>query len=124
MKRKTLIISAAVVTVIIVLAVINPFKTEMKYGKYTRPGFGSDAVISINEDGTYSYSPGALSSFFDQGNWQLKGNRLTMYSAGGDKWYFTVKGDTLEFVEGETEMIVKTYLEKGQIFSLKPWTLQ
>lgn len=118
MKKRTIIISAIVI-VAVVLTVVLTRDSEMTCGKYTKPGFGSDAVINIKEDGTFTYSPGMLSSYFQMGNWKLKGKELTMFNEFGDFWYFRVEDKTLEFIKGESEQGANTVFEAGETFTLK-----
>ena len=45
---------------------------------YEKDGFGGDFIININEDGTFSYYEGALSSYIGMGKWTLEGNTLCL----------------------------------------------
>ena len=49
---------------------------------YEKEGFGSDFRIQLNEDGTFLYYEGALSSYIGSGTWKVNGNILTMHDGG------------------------------------------
>ena len=41
-------------------------------------GFGSDFIIRLNKDGTFTYSEGSLSSYFGYGTWTLENGIVTL----------------------------------------------
>jgi len=45
---------------------------------YEKPGFGSDFFIKINQNGTFTYREGALSSYFGLGTWTQKDDILAL----------------------------------------------
>ena len=73
---------------------------------WEKEGFGGDFTITLNEDGTYEYYVGYLSSYIGLGNWSLEGDKLTMTETTGfDRvFHFTVEDEKLIFVlEGSSE---------------------
>lgn len=122
MKRKHMMIACGLVGIMIVaaLVIIPNKKTELKAGTYAHPGFGSDAVIIIKEDGTYTYSPGALSSYFGAGSWKLKGDKLYLTSGMEGEIYFKVENDTITAVEETKDRAnYMAPIEKGEVFTYK-----
>lgn len=46
---------------------------------YKGEGFGGDFYITLNDDGTFQYNEGFLSSYIGLGQWVLDGDILTLY---------------------------------------------
>ena len=63
---------------------------------YEKDGFGSDFVINLEEDGSFTYYEGALSSYIGAGEWTVEKDTLILEEK---KRVFTfgVKGDDLIF---------------------------
>lgn len=45
---------------------------------YEKDGFGGDFTITLNNDGTFTYSEGFLSSYLGVGKWKLDGGELIL----------------------------------------------
>lgn len=45
---------------------------------YENDGFGGDFVITLNDDGTYSYYEGSLSSYIGYGRWEFEKDFLVL----------------------------------------------
>ena len=45
---------------------------------WEKEGFGSDFTVTLNEDGTYLYYAGALSSYIGEGRWTLDSGVVTL----------------------------------------------
>lgn len=72
---------------------------------YEKDGFGGDFVISLEEDGSFTYYEGALSSYIGAGEWTVKGDTLTLQEK--DRvFFFQVKDEDLIFrQEGSGDFI-------------------
>ena len=46
--------------------------------QYEKEGFGGAFTIRLEEDGTFTYYEGGLSSYIGNGNWSLEGETLTL----------------------------------------------
>lgn len=80
---------------------------------YEGEGFGGDFTVTVNEDGSFSYYVGMLSSYIGLGSWSLDGDvlRLKDRENGNLKFenYFRVTKDGLEFIEdGSTNFMYLT----------------
>ena len=53
---------------------------------WEKEGAGGDFTITLNEDGTYEYYVGFLSSYIGSGNWTVEGSELTMTEKTGFDW--------------------------------------
>ena len=82
---------------------------------YEKAGFGSDFFIKINRDGTFTYSEGALSSYFGVGTWTLTGDilALTDNPTTSMKFYneFRVEEDTIVWLSENST----GFLYRGQV---------
>ncbi len=69
---------------------------------YEREGAGSEFTISLKDDGTFLYYPGALSSSFHEGTWTAEGNEFHLVEKGDNKecnYYFYKQDSYLEFIK-------------------------
>ena len=126
MKRK-LILLAVIAALLSAGYVIyqgkqDALRTQMVGGNtyvWEKEGFGGDFPITRNEDGTYEYYVGFLSSYIGSGNWTVEGSELTMTETTGFDcvYLFTVEDDTLVLVsEGSSEFTYVT-VEDGDRFT-------
>ncbi len=75
---------------------------------YEKDGFMGDFTITLNENGTFSYYEGPLSSYLGFGTWTREGNLLTLTDTGGYPFVnrFLIDGKMLIFVaEGSTNFL-------------------
>ena len=72
--------------------------------QYEGEGFGSDFIITLNADGTYTFYEGALSSYMGSGTWQVYDNAVYMTEGEG--------GFDLSFMFGAEENAL-VYLAAG-----------
>lgn len=84
--------------------VANTVKAEDLAGKsyvYEKDGFGGDFVISLKEDGSFTYYEGSLSSYIGTGDWTVKGDTLTLQEKT-QHVTFRVDGEELIFQYDES----------------------
>lgn len=102
-------------------------KSEASLGGKTfvweKDGFGGDFTIMLNEDGTYEYSAGFLSSYIGYGNWSVENGMLTMTEDqkryGYDNVFrFSVGSDELIFVSEGSSTFLYVTVEDGDRFLL------
>ena len=82
---------------------------------YDGEGFGGAFTISINEDGSFSYYEGFLSSYIGHGKWKIKHNVLTI-SDGISSNKFKMRGNELVFVEEGSTNFMFVKLKDGDKF--------
>lgn len=126
MKRK-LILLAVIAALLSAGYVIyqgkqDALRTQMVGGNtyvWEKEGFGGDFTITLNEDGTYEYYVGFLSSYIGSGNWTVEGSELTMTETTGFDWvyHFTVEDDTLVFVSEGSSEFTYVKVEDGDRFT-------
>ena len=91
------------------------------YGRtfvWEKEGFGGDFTITLNEDGTYEYYAGYLSSYIGQGNWTVTGSELTMTETSGYDltFHFTVKENELVYIAEGSSGFAYVTVEDGDRF--------
>ena len=126
MKRK-LILLAVIAALLAAGYVIyqgkqDALRTQMVGGNtyvWEKEGFGGDFTITLNEDGTYEYYVGYLSSYIGSGNWTVEGSELTMTETTGFDWvyHFTVEDETLVFVSEGSSEFTYVKVEDGDRFT-------
>ena len=87
---------------------------------WEKEGFGGDFTIMLNDDGTYMYYVGALSSYIGSGRWSLQEGKVVLTETSGydNVFSFAIKGDDLVFIkEGSSEFMYVT-VEDGDRFIL------
>lgn len=90
---------------------------------YENEGFGSDFSITINEDGSFSYVEGALSSHIGIGNWTLTEDNLLLSDTGLEEpriFHFKVDGDTLIFLSENSDDFLYVEVSDGEKFMENP----
>ena len=89
---------------------------------YDGQGFGGDFTIEINEDGTFQYYEGFLSSYFGQGRWEIEGGRIILIEENGIETTntFMIKENSLIWIETESSNFMYVELKNGASFSCNP----
>ena len=91
---------------------------------YEKEGFGGEFLIALNEDGTFEYYEGLLSSYIGTGKWELDGTVLlirdTAISWDVRENYFTVDGNDLVFLAGESDNFTYLTISDGERFAGHP----
>lgn len=97
---------------------------DMKSGTtytYEKDGFGGKFNIRLNDDGTFSYYEGMLSSYIGRGTWVMEGDIITL--TDDPKWssyhfvnHFKKNGDELIFIAEESTNFLFVKVEDGDIF--------
>ena len=90
---------------------------------YEKEGFGGYCNIEFNEDGTFLYSPGVLSSYLGGGTWEISGNKVILTQendgmAGKRVNCFRIVGNELIFIEADSDNFVGTKVKDGEKFSI------
>lgn len=87
---------------------------------YEKDGFGGAFSISFEEDGSFTYYEGLLSSYLGVGRWSLDGDMLTL--ADDDVMgypfvnHFTVRGDDLIFLAEDSTNFLYVKVGDGERF--------
>lgn len=79
---------------------VRPEDIAGKTYHYEKEGFGGNFTIRLEEDGTFTYYEGFLSSYIGTGTWTLEGDTLCIIDEGaGKSWknYFRADKETLTF---------------------------
>lgn len=84
-------------------------------------GLGEDFVLSINEDGTFTYCEGNLSSYLGYGEWTLEDDILTISDdvrmAGNERINrFKVDEGNLIFQETDSDNFIYVKVADGEKF--------
>lgn len=83
--------------------------------KWEKPGFGSDFTLTLNEDGTYQYYAGALSSYIGIGNWTLE-NGIVELNDNGKVFKFKAENNGLTFLSDGSAKFMYVDVEAGDRF--------
>ena len=88
---------------------------------WEKEGFGGDFTITLNEDGTYEYYVGYLSSYIGMGNWEVRNDVLTLTESGGYDitFLFTVKEKEIVYIADGSDEFAYVTVENGDRFILK-----
>ena len=87
---------------------------------YEKDGFGGEFTVTINEDGSFQYYEGFLSSYIGAGTWQLEGDILSL-SDDEEMGYefvnhFQVDDGVLVFQEEDSSNFLYVKLSDGERF--------
>lgn len=120
-KRKRLYIAllAALLLLTGCSGQVRPEDIAGKTFRYEKEGFGGDFTIRLEEDGTFTYYEGSLSSYIGMGTWALEGDTLCITDEGagrGWKNYFRAEKDTLTFQEEDSENFMYLTVAAGERF--------
>ena len=101
--------------------IANPITQEELYGEYIceEPGFGGMFTLTLQEDGTFSYYEGGLSSYIGYGLWDYSENKLTLKDTGyGEEWdiFFTVTDACLIYDKESSHGFIYVDLNDGTRF--------
>lgn len=85
---------------------------------YEKEGFGGEFTITLNEDGTYSFYEGLLSSYMGTGNWTVSDGILTMTETGGYDFTFrfSVQNGALAYLSEGSSAFPYVTVENGGRF--------
>lgn len=87
---------------------------------YEKEGFGSDFEITFNEDGTYIYSPGVLSSYLGSGTWEIEDEYVYMAENTSDNVnYLKINGSALVYRGAGSDNFNGFKVKDGEVFYLK-----
>ena len=85
---------------------------------YEKDGFGGPFTISLEEDGSFTYYEGMLSSYIGMGDWTLEGETLTLREK--DQWFaFQVEGESLIFRKEMSGKFLFIDVADGEKFSIE-----
>ena len=91
---------------------------------YEKEGFGSDFMIEIQKDGTFSYYEGVFSSYLGFGKWELDGDILCLTDGVEPAEntlvnYFKVEGKNLIFLSENSSNFIYMNVSDGEKFLRK-----
>lgn len=98
---------------------VRPEDIAGKAFRYEKEGFGGDFTIRLEEDGTFTYYEGSLSSYIGVGTWALEGDTLCITDEGvgrGWKNYFRAEKNTLTFQAEGSENFIYLTVADGEKF--------
>ena len=90
---------------------------------YEKEGAGGDCNIKFNEDGTFLFSPGYLSSYLGGGTWKISGKRVILTQendglSGKRINCFRIAGNDLIYIEEDSDNFYGITVKNGEKFSL------
>lgn len=90
---------------------------------YEKEGFGGYCNIEFNEDGTFLYSPGVLSSYLGGGTWKISGDTviLTEKNEGEGKTItnrFKIAGNDIAYIADGSDGLRYMEVKDGEKFSI------
>ena len=85
---------------------------------WEKEGFGGDFTITLNEDGSYRYYEGFLSSYVGSGDWSVNNDTAVMTEKGGYDavFRFSVKDGDLIYRSDGSDRFIYTAVEDGDRF--------
>ena len=85
---------------------------------WEKEGFGGNFIIRLNDDGTYSYSEGLLSSYLAFGEWTVKAGilKLKEETRPDTSFRFRVKDGELTFLSEGSSRFMHVSVENGDRF--------
>ena len=85
---------------------------------WEKEGFGGDFEITLQNDGTYLYSTGALSSYIGTGTWTAENGILTLKDTTGfgDTFRFSARDGELVFLSDGSDRFRYITVENGDRF--------
>ena len=92
---------------------------------YEKEGIGGEFKIYINDDGTFTYYEGMLSSYFGVGTWEIENSVITL-TDDDEMGYalvnrFMIEGDTLLFIEEGSDNFLYVKVKDGETFFGEPF---
>lgn len=82
---------------------------------YEKDGFGGPFTIQLEEDGSFTYYEGYLSSYIGTGDWTLEGNVVTLQEKT-QNFTFWVKDDSLIFQARNSGEFLYLKVKDGEKF--------
>lgn len=122
MKRYiTLVIIAAAVLALAACAAGDNLTDSATHYVYENDGFGGSFIISLEEDGTFTYYEGYYSSYAASGHWKSEGLKIILtdeHTPGGADICntFYLNGNELEFIEAESTNFIYVHVTDGEKF--------
>lgn len=88
---------------------------------WEKEGFGSEFTITLNDDNTYNYYEGALSSYMGFGEWWVHDGILTLRenTGYGFVFNFNISNGKLLFIRSSSDKFIYCNVEDGDCFNLK-----
>ena len=85
---------------------------------WEKEGFGGDFTITLNEDGTYRYCEGYLSSYIGFGTWTVENGAVILTEQGGQDavYCFAVKDGALVCRKDGSDRFLYTDVTDGDRF--------
>ena len=103
---------------------VRPGDIAGKIYRYEKDGVGGPFTIQLEEDGTFTYHEGSLSSYIGVGTWTLEGNTLCITDEGaGKSWknYFRADEKALTFqAEGSENFLYRTVADGEKFLAEEP----
>lgn len=118
-KRLYLVFLAALLLLAGCSRQIRPEDIAGRTYRYEKDGVGGPFTIRLEEDGTFTYYEGSLSSYIGVGTWTLEGDTLCVTDEGAGKgWknYFRAEKDALTFREEGSENFIYLKVAGGERF--------
>ncbi|MBE6553595.1 MAG: hypothetical protein E7666_04545 [Ruminococcaceae bacterium] len=125
MKRIGMLLCISLLTIALLLAGCSSTpRQEDLYGKifiYEKEGFGGNFFITVQEDGTFTYYEGSLSSYLGFGTWTLEGDLLTLTDTVREDhprvFCFRFTGDELIYIAERSDEFTFIKVADGERFS-------
>ena len=99
---------------------VLPTSSSTRY-VYEGEGAGGDFTISIDNNGSFEYYDGALSSYFGTGSWSLNDGVITLHETrGGGREtvnLFRFEDERLIFISAGSDNFIYVTLEDGAVFN-------
>ncbi len=103
---------------------VRPGDIAGKIYRYEKDGVGGPFTIQLEEDGTFTFHEGSLSSYIGVGTWTLEGNTLCITDEGaGKSWknYFRADEKALTFqAEGSKNFLYRTVADGEKFLAEEP----
>lgn len=95
----------------------QPFSISGKTFVYENEGIGSPFTITFNEDGTYMYYEGVLSSYIGAGSWNLDDDIAVLTeNIKGSVIRLKVQNDVLTYIESGSDNFYYIHVKDGERF--------
>lgn len=124
--KRIILIIAAIACLFCLAACGEPNEADIrenivnKVFVYEKEGFGSDFTIIINDDGSFSYYEGGLSSYIGVGKWSLDGAVLTLTDEVSENYpfvnHFKVKNGDLVYIAEDSTNFLYVKVADGEHF--------
>ena len=87
---------------------------------YEKEGLGGDFTINFNEDGTFIYSTGYLSSYLGSGEWEIKDDTVIMTENTSDIiHHLKIAGSDLVYIAEGSDNFYGFFVNDGEKFFIK-----